>query len=200
MGALLDQIIVIDIESTCWKGNPPPGEVSEIIEIGVCLLDVKTRERSAKRSILVRPASSKVSPFCTELTTLTQDIVDDGITFDEACEILKKDYKSEERTWASWGDYDRRQFERQCAAMGMRYPFGRTHLNVKNLFALMHRMKREIGMRAALDILKLPLEGTHHRGGDDAWNIALILARLLERNPTAEQMKKVEMKEVALGS
>lgn len=31
----------------------------------------------------------------------------------------------------------------------------------------------------ALEILKLPLEGTHHRGGDDAWNIATILSRLV---------------------
>ncbi len=31
----------------------------------------------------------------------------------------------------------------------------------------------------ALEILKLPLEGTHHRGGDDAWNIAAILSRLV---------------------
>jgi len=28
-------------------------------------------------------------------------------------------------------------------------------------------------------MLGLPLEGTHHRGGDDAWNIAAILSALL---------------------
>jgi inhibitor of KinA sporulation pathway (predicted exonuclease) len=27
----------------------------------------------------------------------------------------------------------------------------------------------------------LPLEGTHHRGDDDAWNIAALLADLLAR-------------------
>jgi hypothetical protein len=36
-------------------------------------------------------------------------------------------------------------------------------------------------MAEALAILDLPLIGTHHRGDDDAWNIALILATLLER-------------------
>ena len=34
-------------------------------------------------------------------------------------------------------------------------------------------------MARALEMLALPLEGTHHRGADDAWNIAGILARLL---------------------
>ena len=34
-------------------------------------------------------------------------------------------------------------------------------------------------IKRALELLNLPLEGTHHRGGDDAWNIAAILSRLL---------------------
>ncbi len=62
----------------------------------------------------------------------------------------------------------------------MAYPFGPTHLNVKNLFALRRRLDHEVGMDAALRTLGLPLEGTHHRGGDDAWNIAAILTHLLE--------------------
>jgi hypothetical protein len=35
-------------------------------------------------------------------------------------------------------------------------------------------------MRRALDYAKIPLEGAHHRGGDDAWNIAALLGFLLE--------------------
>lgn len=34
-------------------------------------------------------------------------------------------------------------------------------------------------MAQALELLNIPLEGTHHRGGDDAWNIAGILAKLI---------------------
>ena len=37
----------------------------------------------------------------------------------------------------------------------------------------MQNWEKEVGM--ALDKLGLPLEGTHHRGVDDAWNIAKIL-------------------------
>ncbi|MEO6890688.1 MAG: hypothetical protein ABI456_14880 [Ktedonobacteraceae bacterium] len=36
-------------------------------------------------------------------------------------------------------------------------------------------------MAEALQLLQLPLEGVHHRGGDDAWNIAAILAAILRR-------------------
>ena len=34
---MTNKIIIIDLEATCWEGIPPKGEVSEIIEIGICL-------------------------------------------------------------------------------------------------------------------------------------------------------------------
>lgn len=71
MAKKLDQIIVVDLEATCWEGNPPPGEEQEIIEIGVCALDIASGKRSRKRSLLIRPERSTVSHFCTQLTTLT---------------------------------------------------------------------------------------------------------------------------------
>jgi inhibitor of KinA sporulation pathway (predicted exonuclease) len=186
MARKLDQILVVDIESTCWEGAPPKGQEAEIIEIGICTVDVQLLERLEKRSILVKPERSRVSPFCTELTTLTQKQLDKGgIPFAEACQILRKEYDSRDRAWASFGDYDRRQFERQCQSWDVTYPFGPGHINVKTLFALTHRLKREAGMAKALRLMSLPLEGTHHRAVDDAWNIAAILIdfMLTRRDP-----------------
>jgi inhibitor of KinA sporulation pathway (predicted exonuclease) len=180
MARRLDQIVVIDVEATCWEGVPPAGQEPEIIEIGVCTLSVASRQRGERHSMLVRPRHSTVSAFCTDLTTLTQEQVSAGMSFDDACARLTKELLTKERVWASYGDYDRRQFERQCRAEGIPYPFGPSHLNVKTLFALVHALPREVGMDEALQRLHLPLEGTHHRAGDDAWNIALILATLLD--------------------
>lgn len=38
---------------------------------------------------------------------------------------------------------------------------------------------REVGLDGAYAQLGLTLEGTHHRGVDDAWNIAGLLCKLL---------------------
>ena len=179
MAKKIDQIIVVDVESTCWEKRPPAGQESEIIEIGICTVDVTSGRRLEKQSILVRPEYSTVSKFCTQLTTLTQEQVEKGIAFQEACSILKKKYLSKERIWASYGDYDRLQFERQCRARNISYPFGPGHINVKSLLAIIHALPREIGMSEALELLNLPLSGVHHRAGDDAWNIAHILSELL---------------------
>jgi inhibitor of KinA sporulation pathway (predicted exonuclease) len=179
MAKKLDQILVIDVEATCWEGSPPPGQESEIIEIGICTLDVASGDRLDKQDILIRPERSTVSEFCTQLTTLTQEQLDQGITLQLACNILQKQYASKQRVWASYGDYDRRQFEKQCQAFGVNYPFGPTHINVKNLFAIAQGLADEVGMARTLELMRLPLTGVHHRAGDDAWNIAGILSKLL---------------------
>ena len=113
------------------------------------------------------------------LTTLTQADVDAGMPFTMACELLRKEYHSRDRVWASFGDYDRTMFQEQCKQTGVIYPFGPRHLNVKTLFALARGLPAEIGMAGSLEMLGMPLEGTHHRGHDDAWNIAGILDQLL---------------------
>lgn len=176
----LDQVLIVDIEATCWEGSPPPGQESEIIEVGLCLLDVATWQAHDKRSILVRPDYSTVSPFCTRLTSLTQAEVEQGISFAEACELLKAEYASHERVWASYGEADRLRFERQCQTRRIAYPFAPRHINIKTLFALWHALPKEVGMAAALRIAQLPLEGTHHRGADDAWNIAILFAGMMK--------------------
>src|SRR5207248_4093152 len=98
MAKRLDHILVIDIEATCWEGGfPPRGQANDVIEIGLCPLELATGRRLEKRSILVRPERSTVSPFCTELTTLTQEQVSGGIAVKDACRILEVEYPSAER-------------------------------------------------------------------------------------------------------
>ena len=179
MAKRLDRILVIDLEATCWEGEPPAGQDHEIIEIGLCVLDVASGERLETRSILVRPEHSTLSDYCIRLTTLTQEEVDRGLSLPAACQLLREKYRSRERLWASYGDYDRQQFQRSCAAHDIGYPFGSGHINVKSLFAVVHNLEREVPLDRAVEMMGWPLEGTLHRGSDDAWNIARLLGDIL---------------------
>ncbi|MFF8813551.1 exonuclease domain-containing protein [Streptomyces pactum] len=172
---------VVDVEATCWAGSRPPGQVSEIIEVGLTVVDLNAGERLARHRILVRPARSAVSTFCTELTGLTQQEVDRGVTFAEACRLLADEHRAGARPWVSWGDYDRHQFTRQCQAARVPYPFGRHHTNAKAVFTGAYGLRKRPGMAQALQIAGLRLEGRHHRGEDDAWNIAALVLHLGER-------------------
>ncbi|RAY10890.1 DNA polymerase III [Actinomadura craniellae] len=173
---------VIDVEATCWDGPVPPGQANEIIEIGLCVIDWERGERVARHQIMVRPDRSRVSPFCTELTGHTQEDVDRGVGFREACAALERDHHARSRPWASWGDYDRKQFQGQCGAARVRYPFGSHHTNAKLTYSQSHGLSRRFGMAGALRHTGLPLEGRHHNGADDAWNIAALILDIAARD------------------
>jgi inhibitor of KinA sporulation pathway (predicted exonuclease) len=160
--------------------------LSEIIEIGMTVVDIVSRVCVSRHRIVVRPERSTVSPFCSQLTGLTQAEVESGISFTEACRRLATQHATGKGGWASWGDYDRKQFLRQCEAASTDYPFGWRHINAKAVFATAFDLPRPVGMARALDIAGLPLEGRHHRGDDDAWNIAALVLDLADRGAWPE--------------
>lgn len=181
-----DKILVIDIEATCWDVDPPPaGQQKEIIEIGICEYDVLNDCVGQKQSLLVRPVSSEISAFCTELTSITaEQVADDGIEFAAACRVLVDEYRARDYLWASWGGFDRKQFRRQCRRSGVSYPFGKKHLNVADAFAACYGGPRR-PMRGAMQLAGVEYIGRHHRGADDAWNTARLLQCLVRSRGNA---------------
>ncbi|WP_026123899.1 3'-5' exonuclease family protein [Nocardiopsis chromatogenes] len=55
-----------------------------------------------------------------------------------------------DRRWASWGDYDRKQFVRQCDDEGVDYPFPPRHVDAKRVFAGAHGLRQRGMARAAV--------------------------------------------------
>jgi inhibitor of KinA sporulation pathway (predicted exonuclease) len=190
MSMQTDKLVVVDLEATCWKKHPPSGQQNEIIEVGVCLLDVSTLEIEDNRGILVKPTRSKVSEFCTKLTSLTQEVVDGGVSFAEACITLETDYDSKNRIWLSWGAYDLRLFRSQCQSFAVTYPYSDHHVDLKGVFAKLRNKGKRVGMARALKMLEINLDGRHHRGSDDAYNTAKILVHLY-RSEGAEAMQQL---------
>jgi 3'-5' exoribonuclease 1 len=86
--------------------------------------------------------------------------------------------REHEAVFASWGDYDRKQFEGVCSRFGLPYPFSSRHINLTQEHADHYGVKR-MGMAGALRFHRLKLEGIHHRGIDDARNIARIVMQMV---------------------
>lgn len=173
--------LVIDVEATCWQGIPGKMKESEIIEIGAVLYDHDQAAVLTEFQSFVKPIRNPIlSEFCISLTSITQEEVDNAPEFPEAMGQLQDRILNHYiPIFASWGEYDREQFERDCAYHHLPYPFGDQHLNVKRRFAEKHNRK-PCGMKHALRMLGMDIEGTHHRGIDDARNIVRILRVLLE--------------------
>jgi len=182
MSGKFDIINVVDVEATCWdtpRGVPPEGMTSEIIEVGITQLNVNTFERSERESILIKPEQSDVSEFCTKLTGWTFDDLKDAGNYQDAVTVLKKKYNSPQYIWGSWGDYDRKAFDKMSNLFDVKYPFGPTHINIKTLFSLVQGLKRGYGMEKAFELMGWEMDGVHHKGCDDAWNTARLMAWIL---------------------
>lgn len=177
-----NEILVIDLEATCWENERIPiGQNVDIIEIGICKLDLQSKVISQKQSIYVIPERSEINEFCTKLTGITPKLIEEkGIYFEEACEKIIDEYHSENLAWAGFGNFDKEQIFEQCDWLGIEIPFGGEYLNVMEEFRDHFSLHKMIGLKRALEYLKMDFEGNHHSGADDAYNAAKILQKILE--------------------
>jgi len=187
MGANLKSAWVIDVECTCWKTDAEQGtQKQEIIEIGVARLDMKTNVIERFACMTVKPLFSTVSLFCEELTGWTQEDVMMAPPFTEICDgFLQQNFFKSGDVWFSCGEFDRRVLvdepKKLYGLSPVLNPFARmrSHFNVKTLFALRHRLKKEVGVSKMLGMIGQEFEGQPHNGADDAYNIAKIVRHIL---------------------
>lgn len=163
--------IILDLEATCWRQK---GQFqSEIIEIGAVAVDDKQNILGEYCSFVKPHLNPVLSDFCTELTTIQQEDVNDAPAFPEVLEdFLDWILSFGEDYWlGSWGFYDRSQFKRDCQLHNLSTQWLKKHISLKHQYAKIHALARPIGMPKALQREQIPLQGTHHRGIDDARNI-----------------------------
>ena len=160
------------------EGEPQSVHNMEIIEFG-CAVATRQGELLDSRSFLVRPVETPLlSEFCTELTGISQTMVDDAPVYSNAIEAMDEwlGVPAEEFIWCSWGNYDRLHIKAQGARVGAVPVFmGYPHLNLKRIWRLTNGQKRKNGLAHALAYHNLTFEGHHHRGIDDARNMARVL-------------------------
>lgn len=184
MSLLFDEMLVVDLECACWRGAPPPGMTNEIIEIGIAAVSLTELRITRSESLVIKPKKAEISKFCTKLTGITPEEAANGIKFGRACEILREEYLSRRRTWASWGTFDRDKMGEETARRRIEpAPFGENHWNLKNLVTVLFGWEQEPGLLRALEQLNLPHDGRAHRGVDDAIAAAQVLIEILKLRP-----------------
>lgn len=182
--------LVIDLEATCDNGNLVPKREMEIIEIGAVLVDAISFDPIAEFQSFVRPVRHPtLTPFCRQLTSITQAEVDAAPGFPEVIRSLRDFMANQRPLFCSWGNYDRGQFGLDAGYHRVELPFGSDHLNLKQAFSDALGTRKRFGMAGALRELGIPLAGTHHRGIDDARNIAKILPYAIGARPIARKRR-----------
>lgn len=173
------KILVLDLEATCWEDKEFQNNNSEIIEIGFCFLDLKTKGISDPKSIIVKPDLLDISDYCTELTSLTLEQISKGISLKEACQKLKDDFYTHNYPLATYGLWDSVFFKKECSKKEIQYPFNLDVLNVKLLFEMISLKKKKLGLLNAMKFYDLQFEGRQHRADVDSYNTARLLRKIL---------------------
>jgi 3'-5' exoribonuclease 1 len=171
--------IIVDLEATCWE-NVRDFDRMETIEIGAVELPAADSPPVREFSRFIHPvAEPQLSDFCQRLTTIRQRDVDRADYFWTVFPEFVEWIGEEPFILCSWGGYDLTQFRIDCRRHRLEFPvtFER-HLNLKKEFARLLSVK-VCGMERALAHAGLPLQGTHHRGIDDARNIARLAVLVL---------------------
>jgi inhibitor of KinA sporulation pathway (predicted exonuclease) len=187
--------IVTDLEATCWDRRSPV-DVMETIEFGSVALQTANGPVVGEFSSFVKPMFSPIlSDFCKKLTTITQEDVDNAEQFYMVFPRFMEWIGDEPFIFCSWGAYDLGQLKADCNRCNMTFPAQlNNHINLKKEFSRLNNIK-PMGMERALAHAGLTLEGTHHRGIDDARNIANLALQILPQLESLEekgQFRKTE--------
>lgn len=170
-------LLIVDIEHTCTEDSSIPPCEREVIEIGAVVLCTKSLTILDEFGSIIRPKlHPRLSDFCISLTGISQLHVDQandfGFVFPEFILWLGQ-YES--CIFSSWGAYDYVQLNIDCVRHGLEPLKGDIYLDLKKAFAKTQKIKPRVGMKRALELSGVRFEGKHHRGLDDAKNLARLL-------------------------
>lgn len=174
--------IIYDLEATCWE-HQLPGFVSEIIEIGAFRLNAFGEIRG-RFNRFVRPVvHPTLSPFCKNLTTITQEDVRRAKTFPDVLEEFKSWARIEDEPYVlcSWGSFDRKMLAADCRLHRLESEWVEHHANLKAQYRHLKGIRFPIGLKKAIEREGMDFTGIHHRGISDAENLVKLFLRYIDR-------------------
>jgi inhibitor of KinA sporulation pathway (predicted exonuclease) len=203
--------VVLDFEATCERDSPDYNH--EIIEFPVALVSINKQNNNIQivdqLQLYIKPVRNPtLTDFCTELTGITQDKVDNGISLTEALQTIHKWLQSHQLihkeydecleyhysetelrnelkqlkgfSFVTDGPWDIRDYlEKECIAKRIEKPFYYSQwINMRSKFAEFYNQRG--GINKMLSHLKMKFEGREHSGLDDSKNIARICIRMIQ--------------------
>lgn len=180
-------LFVLDFEANCQQGEQL--DPQEIIEFPVVVVDTKVNAivKEFTFHTYIKPDVHKLTPFCTELTGITQELVDSkGIPLAEALKKFHQwatalEFNLDECCFVTCGLWDLKTCLKNEAAFRKidLDPFFKRFVNLKEVFSITYGFKdSRFGMVDMLDELEIEQKGRHHSGIDDSFNIAEIVVQM----------------------
>jgi len=171
--------VFIDLEATCAESNGIPNKERETIEIGAVLFDAEEKLVSQFQSYIRPVRHEKLHSFCTKLTGITQEQVDQAALFSEVYfRLLTWLKKFDDALIFTWGSFDQKQLQLDCKFHGVTFSREHDFADFKKLFYKSIILPQRTGLEKTLNQMGLVFEGKPHSALSDAANTARLFSFL----------------------
>lgn len=171
--------IIFDLEATCWEVRRP-SYIQEIIEIGAVKINPYAEVAGTFNKFIKPVYHPTLSPFCRELTSINQEDVERAEIFEEVIEEFQNWiglFDNEDYLLCSWGFFDRKALTHDCELHDLEIEWLEKHISLKHQFKDIKNLNKPIGLKRAVEKEGFEFEGIHHRGMDDAVNLAKLFVK-----------------------
>ena len=189
-------IMVVDFEATCGPGVSKTA--AEIIEVGAILYsfqdDLTNVEAPTFHRYIKPQIVSTLTRFCIRLTGITQEQVNNGVSFTtmvlEWIEFLSEnDCTASEVLFAAWTEFDIKQLRREVTRSNITLEFPHS-IDLQKAYKTTQKDGSIKSVAKALAEQNLEFVGREHSAIDDAHNTARLLPFCNYGHSTSQNSKK----------
>ncbi|WP_285843955.1 3'-5' exonuclease KapD [Metabacillus halosaccharovorans] len=163
-----EQLLFIDFEFTMPEGKSnPKGFYPEIIEVGI--VSVKNQKIEEQFSSYVKPNQFPIlSERCKTFLQISQEKIDQGMTFTELLSILSNYNQKAPTTVITWGNMDMKVLRHNCEMNKIEFPFTGKFRDLSMEYKKFFGDRNQTGLWKAVEEYGKKATGKHHRALDDA--------------------------------
>lgn len=175
-------LLVVDFEATCGPGISK-GSV-EIIEVGAVLcpfeIDSLNVDTLPTFHSMIKPQlHPKITPFCTRLTGIRQQDVEQAPFFKECMHtwiafLENHGCNPSALLFGSWSKFDWQQLNKEFERNKMDFPFEHC-IDLQQRFKKHNEHRTVLSVKKALEALELEFEGVEHSALSDTKNTARLV-------------------------
>lgn len=197
------QYIILDLE---WNQPKTPRDAipcsgnrkleGEVVQVGVVVLN-EEKQISRQLRIVIKPRFyTKMSRRISELTGITDEMIQAGVPLEEAMQTLRDLTGDEPFAFFSWGMDDLRVLRQNFAMLEMDDSWLTPWYNLQMIFGLQTGAgKAQKSLKSAMETLELTIDRPAHDALNDAYFAALVTQKLdmekgLAEYPTDGRRKK----------
>lgn len=152
------------------------GQVSEIVEIGACKVNLSLGEIESEFQLYISPKNGYITKSTRQFINMTKEDMKKAVPFQEGIQLFKN-WLGEDYYLCSWGKDDRLHLINQCLRQKVSLDWFQNYNDLQQQIgkALRPDDKQQLGLKNALDLAGIEAIGKAHRGIDDAINTAKLL-------------------------